>query len=212
MNDGCQRTSTLAIIALVLGLLGLSLPAIICGHIARSQIRRSHGMLTGGGFALAGIILGYFMLVVTVVVVILALLVPAGIVTTEKAARFRVQGEALQLESALLSYFTEYSRVPPVQGLIHEGDSMVSSNSELMSALRGSNPRAMFFFDGRPEGFTASGNYVDHWGTPFRVLLDTDGDYGVTYNGRRHEGISLVISAGKDGVFDTTDDVSFHLP
>jgi hypothetical protein len=56
-----KKTSALAVTSLVMSLVcgGLALPAIICGHIARSKIKRSGGMLTGGGMALAGLIIGY---------------------------------------------------------------------------------------------------------------------------------------------------------
>ena len=55
-------TNSLAIASLVCGVgtfaVGLSfLPAIICGHIARRQIRETGQQ--GGGLALAGLILGY---------------------------------------------------------------------------------------------------------------------------------------------------------
>jgi hypothetical protein len=56
------RTNGLAIASLVCGVgtfvIGLSfIPAIICGHIARRQIRQTGEQ--GGGLALAGLILGY---------------------------------------------------------------------------------------------------------------------------------------------------------
>ena len=55
-------TNGLAIAALVCGVggfvIGLSfIPAIICGHLARAQIRRTGEQ--GAGLALAGLILGY---------------------------------------------------------------------------------------------------------------------------------------------------------
>jgi hypothetical protein len=55
-------TNGLAIAALVCGVggfvIGLSfIPAIICGHLARRQIRQTGEQ--GGGMALAGLILGY---------------------------------------------------------------------------------------------------------------------------------------------------------
>jgi hypothetical protein len=55
-------TNGLAIAALVCGVggfvIGLSfIPAIICGHLARRQIRQTGER--GGGMALAGLILGY---------------------------------------------------------------------------------------------------------------------------------------------------------
>ena len=59
-------TNSMAIASLVLGLLGLfvlgpftSVPAIICGHVARRQIRDSSGQQAGDGMAQAGLIIGY---------------------------------------------------------------------------------------------------------------------------------------------------------
>jgi len=56
----------LAIWSLVLGILSLTcfwliaaIPAVICGHVAHSRIRRSAGALTGEGLALGGMITGY---------------------------------------------------------------------------------------------------------------------------------------------------------
>ncbi|MCE2571322.1 DUF4190 domain-containing protein [Motilimonas eburnea] len=62
-------TSSLAIVSLIFGILGLfffgSLIAVICGHIARSNIRQSQGKLAGDGMALAGLIMGYLSLFLT---------------------------------------------------------------------------------------------------------------------------------------------------
>jgi hypothetical protein len=62
-----SRTSTLAIVALVSGILGLicwpsaivcGTAAIITGHLERKEIKRAP-TVSGGGLALAGLILGY---------------------------------------------------------------------------------------------------------------------------------------------------------
>jgi hypothetical protein len=39
------------------------IPAIICGHIAKSHIKKSNGVLKGDGMATAGLILGYLPLI-----------------------------------------------------------------------------------------------------------------------------------------------------
>ena len=64
MND--RKTSALAIISLVAGILGWtllpflgSIGAIITGHMARGEIRRSNGALGGDGLALIGLVLGW---------------------------------------------------------------------------------------------------------------------------------------------------------
>ncbi len=73
-----------AIWSLVLGILSLvclgifgAIPAIICGHVARSTIRKSRGLLGGEGLALAGLILGYFALVLNIIL-IPTIIIPAA--------------------------------------------------------------------------------------------------------------------------------------
>lgn len=66
MNAAQKQTAGLAIASLVLGIAGFvligplgAIPAVICGHIAKSRIKKSQGALGGDGMALAGLILGY---------------------------------------------------------------------------------------------------------------------------------------------------------
>lgn len=64
-------TSGLAIASLICGIVSISMmmpfiasiPAIVCGHLARAEIRRSNGMLTGDGLAVTGLITGYITLI-----------------------------------------------------------------------------------------------------------------------------------------------------
>jgi len=53
----------LAVLSFTCGWLFTAIPAVICGHIARSKIRKSGGTLGGRGIATAGLILGYIALV-----------------------------------------------------------------------------------------------------------------------------------------------------
>ena len=61
MNAPIRQTSTLAVVSLVFGILGWtllpflgSLVAVVCGHMARGEIRRAQGNLEGGGRGGAG--------------------------------------------------------------------------------------------------------------------------------------------------------------
>ena len=67
------RTNTLAIISLVLAF-RIDLVAIITGHIALSQIKRTGE--GGRGLALAGLVLGYIGLVLGLFLFVLALIFP----------------------------------------------------------------------------------------------------------------------------------------
>jgi hypothetical protein len=77
-TQSATETNALAIVSLVFGVIGWTLMplignvvAIICGHIARGQIRQSGGSQQGDGLALAGLILGYLGLAVGVAVVLM---------------------------------------------------------------------------------------------------------------------------------------------
>lgn len=68
----------LAVISLVLGCLGiigcggpiLSLPGVVCGHIARRRTKGETLPSSNGGLALAGLIVGYIGLVLSLVVIV----------------------------------------------------------------------------------------------------------------------------------------------
>lgn len=76
-----RRTSGLAIASLVCGILGMlcfyifmSVPAIILGHMALGEIRRSGNILEGRGLAIAGLVMGYFMTVVCLCFLIIVII------------------------------------------------------------------------------------------------------------------------------------------
>ena len=77
-----NRTNPLAIASLVCGLCQFFLPfiagipAIICGHNARSQIRRTGE--DGSGMALAGLILGYVGVIGPILLILLVVAVATG--------------------------------------------------------------------------------------------------------------------------------------
>ncbi len=70
MNTPARQTCSTATVSLIFGILswfGLTVAgaaiAIVCGHMARAEIRRSQGALDGDGMAMGGLVLGYLHLV-----------------------------------------------------------------------------------------------------------------------------------------------------
>ena len=66
--------STMAIIALIMGILGLtllpiigSIAALVTGYIARKEIRESNAALGGGGMVTVGLVLGWIGVGLTVI-------------------------------------------------------------------------------------------------------------------------------------------------
>lgn len=80
-----RKTNALAIVSLVCGILYLcgigSIVAVVCGHLARSQIARDPGQ-GGKGLALAGLILGYVGVGLVLLVVLLSV---SGVLTLPMA-------------------------------------------------------------------------------------------------------------------------------
>ena len=74
-----ERWNVLAIVGFVLAFV-VSLGAVICGHIALAQIKRTGEK--GRGLALAAVILGYIGLVVGILLVILWFVVIAAAVSS----------------------------------------------------------------------------------------------------------------------------------
>ncbi len=84
-NPG-RPTSNLAVFSLVAGLLGWtllpwlgSIAAVVMGHMARAEIRRSAGALDGDGFAIAGLVLGWTMIVISVLTILAVILFFGGL-------------------------------------------------------------------------------------------------------------------------------------
>ena len=75
-QPGAAKTSGLAIASLVSGFLFFIFPAgvlaIVFGHVASSQIRKSNGRLKGAGIALTGMILGYAGIALVIVILLIA--------------------------------------------------------------------------------------------------------------------------------------------
>lgn len=66
-----RGTNTLAIISLITALVGISPAALVCGYMARRQIKETHE--EGDGFALAGIIIGWVSLGLTLLMIVFVL-------------------------------------------------------------------------------------------------------------------------------------------
>jgi len=128
MNEvvNTSKTSAHAIWSMVLGLLSFlcfglfaGIPAVICGHVARSNIRKSQGVLTGGGMALAGLILGYIGIVVTTLAVLAAIAIPNYIAFKDKAFCSRVESAADNTVAAMSEYHANpnNTRLPSINEL-----------------------------------------------------------------------------------------------
>ena len=118
MNDQV-KTAPGSIWSLVLGILGVTccsfftaIPAVICGHIAYSKIKKSAGALTGEGRALAGLILGYIGIAMTIIIIPmqLAIAIPSFMRARTTSQKNACINNLRQIESAKDSYALEIGR------------------------------------------------------------------------------------------------------
>ena len=87
MNTTAPTTAPTAIFSLIFGILSWcvlpfvgAIGAIICGHIARGEIRRAPpGTLEGDGLAIGGLILGYLHLAFLLALLLFVFLVLGGL-------------------------------------------------------------------------------------------------------------------------------------
>jgi len=86
------KNSGLAIASLICGILGISclslvggIPAVICGHLALANIKKSPSLLTGGGMAIAGLVMGYISILIMVIAILAGVAVPVILAQQNKA-------------------------------------------------------------------------------------------------------------------------------
>ncbi len=111
------HSSGLALTSMILGVssfacLITSIPAIICGHIASSQIKNSNGRITGKGLALAGLITGYLGIGITLIAVIAGLTMPLIMRQQKVANRSEALSNAKSFGIALYEFNEEYGSYP----------------------------------------------------------------------------------------------------
>ncbi|MCX6930081.1 MAG: DUF4190 domain-containing protein [Verrucomicrobia bacterium] len=138
----------LAITSFVLGLLSIlclslfaGIPAIICGHLARTRARRAPAQFGGAGFALAGLILGYVSLVIPLVI-LPALLLPGLASAKSKAQSISCVNNMKQIGLAFRVWAVDNSDNFPFNVSTNKGGTLELS----MPASDGFDRNAAFHF------------------------------------------------------------------
>ena len=108
-----QATASLVLGILSLFLLGLlaAIPAVICGHLAQSKIRKSPDSLTGEGKAIAGLIMGYLMIAFSLLIIpiMMAIAIPSFQKARTTAQEKVCQNNMRILESAKAMYGIDHN-------------------------------------------------------------------------------------------------------
>ena len=118
------RTSGLALASMILGILSFltvgltSLPAVICGHLSLSRIKKAAGAVSGHGFAVAGLVMGYVGLcffALFVLGVLAGIALPVFNQVQEKGRITKSMAEAKQVGLALKTYAVDNGGKYPAQ-------------------------------------------------------------------------------------------------
>lgn len=144
-----QQTDGKATASLILGILSLTMfwilagiPAIILGHMSRSDIRKSMGRLKGEGMALVGLIMGYISVAMLPVVLIIAAIAIPNLLRARTAANEAAAvGSLRTIEGSTRSYYSMFGQLPQRledMGAPQPGNSADQSHADLIdNALAG---------------------------------------------------------------------------
>ncbi len=203
-----------------MGILTLGIPsiaAIICGHLSHGKIRRSAGLLTGKGLAVAGFVLGYIGLILGTLLIVGGFF--AGDAAVTKAKKTTALATAVAIKSAVDSFYTESGKMPSESETTDTSKDVSLAKTLLGDDDPARNPRKIRFLVVKEGKNNKNGldpvttKIFDPWGRGYQVILDTRykeevvvtrGGIMETLKGRR----AAVFSVGKDGVGGTADDVT----
>jgi hypothetical protein len=123
------RTNGLAIASMVLGIVWVywigSILAVIFGHVALSQIKKSGGTQRGRGMAIAGVVLGYVGIALLVAVIVAA----ATVDFDDDPTSVSCSRDALELSIAENAYHVAHGTYVPESALV--ADDYLDEESDL---------------------------------------------------------------------------------
>ncbi len=109
----------------------------------------------------------------------MGLLIPSVTGVLENAKRTQAKNDVTQIATAVIAYETEYGKLPPDANLYQVLGNLEDTDE---------NPRGIVFLEfpddkGGKNGWTGS-DYVDSWGVPYQIDIDSDYDNRVTGDGQ----------------------------
>jgi type IV pilus assembly protein PilA len=176
-HPAAGEISGLAIASLVCGFLFFIFPAallaIVFGHVASSQIRKSAGRLKGAGMSLAGMILGYAGLALVVVILLIAAFAIPNLTRPKMAANEASAVSNLRdIARAAIQYQDAYHGYPPALSALGpppDGHAPDADGADLIGARLTSGSKNGYTFqyhavssrgDGVFDGFDANADPI----------------------------------------------------
>lgn len=185
------ETSGMAIGSLICGFLFFFFPAsiaaVVLGHLSRSEIRRSGGRKTGGGMALAGLVLGYMGVAIVPMLIIAAIAIPNLLRARITANETSAVGSIRTLSRAVLEYASTNRKLPPdLQALGPQG-------ADLIDPVLATGHKSGYTFHYRPMDRSGDGS-----GDGYEIRADpvTPGTTGQRYFFVDETGVIRMSSTG----------------
>ena len=139
------------------------------------------------------------LVVIGIIAILAGILLPAIRSTMLKGERVRAQSDVKGIANAWKSYWSEYGRWPTnttvsvtedrATGIVMTINYVGLLNTRFFD-YAADNPKRIKFYEFSPEQLDSTTNFIDPWGTPYKLLFDTN------FDGR-------VVRTGLGTVFDT---------
>jgi type IV pilus assembly protein PilA len=146
-------TSGKAVASLILGFLFFAFPAavaaVVLGHMALSDIRKSAGRITGQGIAIGGLVLGYLgIAIIPVTLIIAAIAIPNFVRARMAADQASAVGALREINVAATSYAATYDNGFPPDLATISGTTSVAScdHAGLIDGMLASGTRYGYVF------------------------------------------------------------------
>ena len=158
-------------------------------HVARDA---GHGRRSAAAGA-SGFTLAELLITIGIIVLLAAIVFPAVNAALRKAEQARARAEISSIAASIKAYYGEYGRMPAKKNGV--SDTVFDSGQhEVIHILRAvddssDNPgdkfnrRKIVFLDVPADSLDSNGNFLDPWGSPYRITMDTDFDGGIKFGG-----------------------------
>lgn len=135
-----QKTSGMAIASLIFGIFfiffPMPIPAVVFGHIALSQIKKSAGRLGGRGLAIAGLVLGYLgIAMIPLILIIAAIAIPNLLRARTAANEASAASTVRSINSAQVTYQVTYPAIGYARDLASLGGAEPCAPSQATACL-----------------------------------------------------------------------------
>lgn len=175
------------------------------------------------------------LVVITIIALLVGIALPAVQGVMNNARKVQTVNAITGLATAVSNYYSDYNRLPVGPGAKQDSEVDLTPGTPLLKVLLGENvdrlnPGARPYLEspqigkGGTGGLIASGDsfsFVDNWGQPYRVLLDSNYDGSIANPDLKNADTAIakdaipklprkvaVYSAGPDKQFGTKDDIT----